>query len=465
MSLCLGKPLFLGTTCGIPLAGFNHNQVPDCMPTHTQIPPFGGDARRNAHARPSVLSDVSEARATRAKTPSDDLKRYLALSRHNLTATRGHQHPIPITSKQALRTLRNRSLDYERVYQRQIGDGRPDEYWIACGAPNCYRCTFYDRLIMYNLKPYADWREEIFISLMLKVLRKAGVKSARGKAVSWDDVNSFVQSPPIRGAFWDFHKMCGVSVEEVSPEAMTAKLAGMMPAVVRIVQAPVIGEVKVDRVTKAVKKDRYAPGWYLGDLAYLRSGGRQWGAREKKTTPTEEAETWDVHKCFSHPYAGRPKTWVLEDYLLQFCVVAESWRRYGLQRGCRWGFGGAVRAADLICAVLLNWWCMTQFDVFKRQRHSRLSMNLVWEQWMARYPRFLQDNDEMEEQGRRSSEKVLQGVGRAVMLGFSDTPQNYVRRPAHVVVVSPRDPTCISWKKLARARLSKKPARNRSFIM
>ncbi|VUC20995.1 unnamed protein product [Clonostachys rosea] len=411
MSLCFGKPLFLGTTCGIPLAGFDHNQVSDCMPTYPQIAPFGGDPRRNAQARLPVTPDGSKTRATSAKRPNEDQKKQPAPSRHLLTSTRGN--PTGNPSKLARRTLRNRNYDYERNYQRQIADGRPDESWVACGVSHCTRCTFYDRMSMYYHKRRkdTDWREDVFVTTMLEVLGSAaaGGNNARGNAVSRDDLDSFIQSPPIRGAFWEFHKTCGVSAQEVAPAAMAAKLTGIHPAVVRIVRASLIGELRLDRCTGDVKEEKHAVEGPQGDLATLRKGGKRREGREKMT-----GETLDVHMCFAHYLVKRPRTWDLGDYLLQFCVVAESWRRYGLQRGCRWGFGGARTVADLMCAVLLNWWTMTAYDCFEKQKHTRLSINLVWDEWMDRYPRFLQ-GDEMEEQGG-SFEEALHGVGRAVTL-------------------------------------------------
>lgn len=269
------------------------------------------------------------------------------------------------TSLQVCRTLRRRKLDYKRKYEEQLVRGRPGRSWRQCNDPACSRtqCLYADipylpvAQVAYRNGRSVARRTRLFLDAMVRHLW--GDLGRQGRRDKWELVDSFVWSPPVRGAMGLFNVLQKERRWRVTPDRVARKLAGIRDAVMLLVSTTRLG------------------------------------------TPVIP----DAHVFFGGEY---PRSWSLSELTMQFCVLAETWRRYGLERGADWDFGSDEAVADLHCAVLVNFVSMCRSGAVLVGRHGPLRLKETWEIWLDRWHpmKRVVGKGEVEEDGS------LEGLGR-----------------------------------------------------
>ncbi|KFH42818.1 hypothetical protein ACRE_064270 [Hapsidospora chrysogenum ATCC 11550] len=285
----------------------------------------------------------------------------------------------PRSSLQLARTLRRRQQDYYYKYDEQVARGRPDRSWRQCSDPACNRtrCLYVDFIPMSFFKiAYggdgrpAPRRYELFLDAVVKHL--FGELQSEAKAQQRSLVDSFAGSPLVRGAFGQFYMLCKHRNWHPSSKEVARALAAIRTSVVYLV------------------------------------------SRTRRNRPVP-----DAHKFHGGVMAPYPFSWTLHHLAMQFCVVTEAWRRYGLERGAPWDFGSDEIVADFLCAVLLNYHDMRRRGAAKVRPCNAVRLNQNWETWLDRYHMLRKcctDSDSEDDEGDKPDETdCLEGFGEATV--------------------------------------------------
>lgn len=283
------------------------------------------------------------------------------------------------SSLRVARILRRRRQDYCYKYDEQVARGRPDSSWRQCSDPACNRprCLYVDFVHMSFFKIVyggddrsAPRRYGLFLDAVVKHL--FGELQSEAKMQKRWLVESFVGSPPVRGAFGEFCKLCKRRNWSPSSKEVARALTAIRTSVVYLV------------------------------------------SRTRRNRPVP-----DAHKFHGGDMAPYPLSWTLHHLAMQFCVVAEAWRRYGLERGARWDFGPDEIIADFLCAVLLNYHNMRRRGAAHVRPYNALRLIENWETWLDKYHMLRKcctDSDsEDDEDGKPHETDCLEGFGEATV--------------------------------------------------
>ena len=286
-------------------------------------------------------------------------------------------------SLQVSGTLIRREQDYYRKYEEQVARGRPHNSWKQCSDPQCWRlrCLYVDLVHMpickttYGKRRPVARRTGMFHEAMVKHL--FGDLDAEAREQKGRLIESFVGSPPVRGALGLFDILC--KHRRWDPTSM--------------------------RLARVLTRIRHG-------VVYLVS------------TTRLEKPVADAHCFYGGEWATYPKGWTLRHLAMQFCVVAEAWRRYGLSWGAKWDFGSDEVVADFLCAILLNFHNMRRREAVLVRRYNVLRLKESWENWLDRYHVLRQEDEELEcgnnESEVSTSTDCLEGFGQGATPWMSE---------------------------------------------
>lgn len=296
---------------------------------------------------------------------------------------------------QAQRTLRRRKLTQRQLLERQISQGRPNPCQTWCGNPSC----ILDNLMFENpMKHYVD-QERSKHGLLVKDYYKNFVNAVvekifpecsdpSTKARKRHAIMSFVDSPPIKVALWNFTLFCDRGLSRLSDGDIQAEL---------IKARPIFHDLM------------------FGD----------------KTAQTIEA----VHQYMGHEEIRDHKKWLLSDLAVQFLIRAEVWRRHETCRSAEWSIRSSEDVAEFLTAMLFNYLVMC-FDECMKPELLVVGRrwDLVWEDWLEKYP-VVEPQDDGDganfvtrAQLDETEDVVLETVGYLGGVGRSDDKRNPIRQ-------------------------------------
>lgn len=352
---------------------------------------------------------ATDAEARRINSQSRSVKAREFKSRHH-------------ASLQVRRTLIRRQQDYYRKYEEQLSRGRPGSSWRQCSDYRCRgtRCLYVDPVHMsypkttYGKNRLVARRVGLFLEAMVNHL--FGDLEPTERKEKSRLIDSFLASPPLRGALGQFDTLCKSRRWNPRSRNLARSLTRIRNTVVYLVST----------------------------------------TRLDKPVP-------DVHLFYGGESATYPETWTLRHLAMQFCVMAEAWRRYGLNRGAEWGFGSDEAVADLLCAILLNFHSMRRREAVVVKRYNMLRLNESWENWLDRY-HTLRQGDKGSEGGDSKAEAsagmdCLEGFGRGAIPWMSERMKEangwYADGDEFDEDEPGLDAATLSWRK-TRARISRK---------
>ncbi|KAK5996623.1 hypothetical protein PT974_01960 [Cladobotryum mycophilum] len=253
---------------------------------------------------------------------------------------------------------RRRHLEQCRRVKYQLSHGRPGLDWKLCGNKDCSEscCTkvgYAPPHILMDGEQNMDgvyvkdiWSE--FAALMAITIWRSSWWGVGSVLIKMHAIESFAVSPPVRRAYLEFKLNCEhKKISILSEEGFKKTLLSVLP--------------------------RF---YFL--LA--------------KLDDPESARI--IHYILKQPdpYGPRPE-WVLEDWIMQFLLTAELWRRKentdASQR--RWTFESPKVVAELLVAVLHNFYNMDREHCFEVEECDDdddgvgARYDVVWQRWMDVY--------------------------------------------------------------------------------
>ncbi|KAF7544003.1 hypothetical protein G7Z17_g10297 [Cylindrodendrum hubeiense] len=288
-----------------------------------------------------------------------------------------------------------RELAKGHLLQNHVSQGRPDPRQSWCGKP----CCMAEEFIFDNPLKYIADRERSTHGILVRDYYKDFVNAVveklfpemsnpSAKARKRHAILSFVDSPPIKASLWKFIRNVKFHQLQISDNDLQAELIKTRP----IFRALMFGD-KSPQTIKTVHEYIF-PG-----LRELRS------------------------------------TWKLGEYILEFIIRAEVWRRHKTCRSAGWSMGSGEHVAEFLTAVLFNYWLMYYEGCLATELlQSNQRWDLAWEDWMEKYPvgRGHDDDDGedfvVREELDETEDVVLETVGYLGGIGKSDDKRKPVQR-------------------------------------
>lgn len=248
-------------------------------------------------------------------------------------------------SSQARRTLRRRALDRSPPLERQIARGRADTRLNWCGEHSCTPEKFIYETPMHSFADKHTSKHQFQVLGYHRDFVRATVENVfpdlvgfTAKAAKVRAIMAFVDSPPVRTAFWRCRAWCFDNVYKPTRKDLQTTLMKAMPEFRDLM----FGPKNADRV-------RRAHGYISPDAAFGK-------------------------KCFS-------------DVALQFLIRVELWRRHDTCRSVAWTIGTASQVAEFQTALLANYWYMFWDGCFVEMNpYLDASWDRIWEEWLDEYP-------------------------------------------------------------------------------
>lgn len=264
-------------------------------------------------------------------------------------------------------TLRRRERDERRRQQAQYALGRPRPSHRLCGNDECVLrcCSVYEtslaHLPVYLLGDNDRSRDGIpvqdiwtdFAYLATTRTWPSIDKQQSDALLRAQSVEAFAASPPVRAAYLGFRSLCdkhdlGFAIESRLRDALST-----------------------------------AASEFGGLLTTLDSDGID--------SDSDHAER-TIHRFLQ---ARRPDQTHLpltqQACIVRFLLTTELWRRHDerhmRRRGWAWGDESWIVVAELLCAVLLQYWLMDREGCFERVPcRGGEQCDEAWQQWLDKYP-------------------------------------------------------------------------------
>lgn len=298
--------------------------------------------------------------------------------------------------------LLRRDIIHTTTYDAQLARGRPPSTWSMCGNDGCEKGRYVEtgalmlrretstvpRTMSGDPPDAAEYmpttpivdvasRVEVFVRNVVK----DQFQTKPGSSL-YDDlcaqVRSFADAPPVRAALYTFRANLATAGLDPSPRALANLLTQLRGAVAYMVKLP----------------------------TFCGARNFPWIARE--------------HACFRPAGRPRPTGWGLEQFVLEFCAVLESWRRWARREieGTDWRFLRASAAGGFYLCLLLNEWCMLRNGQLLRERCTALRMDSMWEGWFRRHGRVDLAEVERDEQVQAESRRGMDGEAGYALAGI-----------------------------------------------
>lgn len=270
----------------------------------------------------------------------------------------------PTELQQCRRVLIRRGIAHSTLIKDQIARGRPSSTWAMCGNDDCDKAR-HDDWSIFTL------REETY-QVILKIddtetqAHQLSVESRvdkyvhcmvrdqfhitqRGPAYTnmfWQ-IRTFIDSPPVRAIFSNFSRRVSRTGWTPTPEELAMLLTSMRPAITSMLRMPSFCGAQIPHVK-------------------------------------------DAHYCFQKAGLPRPAQWRLSQYVMEFFLCVESWRRYARRNiaATDWTFKSEPLYCELLISVLMNEWCMLQTDKLYDQLLTPIPQFKMWDDWLDRHIRF-----------------------------------------------------------------------------
>jgi hypothetical protein len=293
---------------------------------------------------------------------------------------------------QGYRTLRRSRLTRRALVLRQVSRGRanPSEVW--CNDKSCdLELQIFSNPLIY-LIDLPRSRE----GLPVVVYFKDFVDAMTPKFFDNQDINakdhrargllSFVDSPPVRAAFWEF-------------------IGGYNERRYRLSN---------EDFQKALVKARSV---FLDIMFGIKTAAR---ARMAHSYINPELEVYN--------------TWDLQQLILRFLVCSEVWRQQKTPRSENWKIGSREGVGHFMTAMLFHYKLMWQQKCFDTEFiHTNHVWDRVWDLWLCKYP--LKDPNEvvdgdvfqLRDHIEKTEQEVLDDVGYLGGIGQNDETYNPVQ--------------------------------------
>ncbi|KAM0433250.1 hypothetical protein ACHAPT_004123 [Fusarium lateritium] len=277
----------------------------------------------------------------------------------------------------AERQLRRHTLERQACVHKQISNGRANLSQTWCGDPSCEKeKQLFEKpnLYLVNNKecedgyPVKDYFYDLVDAMVLA--RFPGLQKTEDKARKSFEILSFIDSPPIRLAFWRMKFSCNNWRIRPNDEEFEKTLLQALPVLLDLMFNIKTAE-RVEKVHKYI-------GATLPDMA----------------------------------------GWNLQDFILRFLLSAEIWRQHKTPRRETWIMGSRETVGEFLAAVLTIYhkmWargCLTTESTPMEECWDE-----IWKGWLEVYPapKLLKENDrdefQLRERLHQTEEDVLEQVG------------------------------------------------------
>lgn len=290
------------------------------------------------------------------------------------------------------RTLRRSRLTRRALVLHQISKGRanPSEAW--CNNRNCTK-----ELIVFSnpfvyLIDFQNSREGLPVAVYFKDFANAmitqffDIEDTNTKEHKTRGLLSFIDSPPVRAAFWRFIG---------SYERLNYRLSD-------------------EDFQKALMKARPV---FLDTMFGIKTAAR---ARKVHSYINPEPEDYD--------------NWDLQQLILRFLICCEVWRQQKTPRSENWKIGSREGVGHFMTAMLFHYRLMWRQNCFYTDLvHTNHVWDRVWDLWLQRYPleepNEVVDGDifQIRDHLEKTEQEVLDEVGYLGGIGQNDESYNPVQ--------------------------------------
>ncbi|KAF4962087.1 hypothetical protein FSARC_9821 [Fusarium sarcochroum] len=295
-------------------------------------------------------------------------------------------------SEQSYRTFRRSELTRRALIHRQISLGRGDPSKAWCNDEECDEETqIFTSPFLYLINypksriglPVEDYFRDFADAMVTKLL---GIQDIKAKNHKIRGLLSFIDSPPVRSAFWRFIGAYGLYEFNLSDDEFPKALVAARP-VFRDIMFAVKTTARVEIVHSYINPD---------------------------------------HELF--------KTWPLQKFILRFLICCEIWRQQKTPRSESWKIGSSEGVSQFLTAMLFNYKLMWREDCLDTDIiYTTKDWDKIWEQWLREYP--VHDMDEIvdgevfqpRDQMERTEEEVLEEVGYLGGVGAYNESYNPVQ--------------------------------------
>ncbi|KAL7919103.1 hypothetical protein ACQKWADRAFT_323253 [Trichoderma austrokoningii] len=273
-------------------------------------------------------------------------------------------------------TLRRHRRDEARRLQEQHSLGRPFPSERLCGNDNCSLrccCVYKTRGVHFPWYILNDREESEDGVLVKNILTEfaylvttelwPAMEKQSDVLLKARSIEAFVSSPPVRAAYLDYRTVCQKNDFDFSTESrLREALANTMPMFRDLITA-------------------------------LNAAAEQDGQRTETL----------IHRHLQPPQRSGQTTspqWTQESCIMRFLLTAELWRRHGERhmRQRNWAWEEPWTVAELLSAVLLNYWLMDGEKCFAREpTRSSEQCDEAWQDWLDKYPLLDDSSDDEDE--------------------------------------------------------------------
>ncbi|KAJ4257431.1 hypothetical protein NW762_008555 [Fusarium torreyae] len=279
-------------------------------------------------------------------------------------------------SEQSYRTFRRSELTRRALIHRQISLGRGDPSKSWCNDEECDEETqIFLNPILYLIDypksriglPVEDYFRDFAAAMVTKLI---GIQDTKAKNHKTRGLLSFIDSPPVRSAFWRFIGTYGLYEFNLSDDEFQKALVAARP-VFQDIMFGIKTAARIEIVHSYINPD---------------------------------------HELF--------ETWPLQKFILRFLICCEIWRQQKTPRSESWKIGSSEGVSQFLTAMLFNYKLMWREDCLDTEIiHTTKDWDNIWEQWLRKYPVY--DIDEVvdgeifqpRDQIEKTEEEVLEEVG------------------------------------------------------
>ncbi|KAL6907276.1 hypothetical protein GGI43DRAFT_420986 [Trichoderma evansii] len=288
-------------------------------------------------------------------------------------------------------TLRRHRRDEERRQQEQFSLGRPSPNERLCGDGDCSLrccCIYKTRgiyLPLYILNDKDESEDGVLVKDILSEFAYLvtteiwpSIEKQSDVLLKARSIEAFASSPPVRTAYLNFRTVCQKNDFDFTIESRLRKaLSSTMPRFRDLVTALNAAEQDSQRTEMLVHRHLQPP-------------------QRPEQSPS-----------------SKPPQWTQESCIMRFLLTIELWRRYGENhmRQRNWAWEEPWMVAELLSAVLLNYWLMDWDKCFTREpTRSSEQCDEAWQDWLDKYP-LLEDSSRDERRRVKSPDLVPKPLG------------------------------------------------------
>ncbi|RGP66239.1 histone-lysine n- h3 lysine-9 specific dim-5 [Fusarium longipes] len=293
---------------------------------------------------------------------------------------------------QACRVLRRSRRVRRALVLRQISQGRanPSEVW--CNDKSCDREVQIFSNPLIHLADFATSRERLPVAVYFKDFADAmitkffDIRDINAKDHRTRGLLSFIDSPPVRAAFWHFIRGYDGREYKLSNEDFQKALIKARPV-------------------------------FLDMMFGVKTAAR---ARLTHSYINPQPQVYDK--------------WGLQQLILRFLICSEMWRQQKTPRSKNWKIGSREGVGDFMTAMLFHYKLMWQQGCFDTDFiHTDHVWDRVWELWLCKYP--FEDPNEVVDGGlfqlrdhiEKTEQEVLNDVGYLGGIGQNDETFNPIQ--------------------------------------